>query len=458
MQARLPALALLGLRQVGKSSLFERRGLPYGRRAARGRKCLIAFGSTKRYHTFMNNRSFWIHRVESALQRRSLVWLAGVRRVGKTTLSRSLPHANIFDCELPRVREALEDAESFFRRHDAGALLVLDEVHRLSNPAEVLKIGTDHFPSLKIVATGSSTLAARRKFQDTLTGRKAEVWLAPVLPEELTSFFPALSSAEALSRRLLHGGLPPFLLSDRLHDDEFLEWMDSYWAKDIQELFVVEKRASFRKFIEMMLRQSGELFEATAFASVCEVSRQTIVNYLEILETTFVATVLRPYSGGSASELKSQPKVYDFDTGFVAWVKGWQDLPAEGRGILLEHVVLETLLSRWPRSSVHYWRNKARHEVDFVVKPGRGAEVHAIECKSVASKLDASGLRAFRRLHPHGRDVLVSFDALRVETRTIDGHEVIVTPVQELATVLEMTSPRSKFKSSLTEPPKRCLS
>jgi hypothetical protein len=63
--------------------------------------------------------------------------------------------------------------------------------------------------------------------------------------------------------------------------------MDSYWAKDIQELFRVERRASFLKFAELLLLQSGGMFEATSFAKPCEVSRTTISNYLAVLESTY---------------------------------------------------------------------------------------------------------------------------------------------------------------------------
>jgi hypothetical protein len=64
----------------------------------------------------------------------------------------------------------------------------------------MLKIGADTFPQLKIVATGSSTLAATSKFQDTLTGRKRLVHLTPVLWDELTAF------DTSLMKRLYHGG------------------------------------------------------------------------------------------------------------------------------------------------------------------------------------------------------------------------------------------------------------
>jgi hypothetical protein len=111
----------------------------------------------------------------------------GVRRVGKSVLCQSLPGCEYFDCELPRVRRLLEDPETFLRQH-GGKRVVLDEARRLPNPSELLKIAADHFPTARILATGSSTLGASARFRDTLTGRKAEVWLTPMTLADLVDF------------------------------------------------------------------------------------------------------------------------------------------------------------------------------------------------------------------------------------------------------------------------------
>ena len=121
----------------------------------------------------MVNRRFWIERLEQQWRRRSILWLRGVRRVGKTSLAQSLASVEYFDCELPRVRRAMEDPEAFLQGL-RGKRVVLDEVHRLPNPSELLKIAADHFPTVRILATGSSTLGASSRFRDPLTGRKTE--------------------------------------------------------------------------------------------------------------------------------------------------------------------------------------------------------------------------------------------------------------------------------------------
>src|SRR5258708_25357327 len=152
----------------------------------------------------MIQRHFWQKELERAWSERRIVWLAGVRRVGKTVLCQSLKDVEYFDCELPRIRRMMEDPEDFLRglgRHR----IVLDEIHRLPNPSELLKIAADHYPTVRVLATGSSTLGASRKFKDTLTGRKLQLWLTPMILQDLTDF-----KKDNLKHRLLYGGLPLF--------------------------------------------------------------------------------------------------------------------------------------------------------------------------------------------------------------------------------------------------------
>src|SRR3972149_6886881 len=150
----------------------------------------------------MVHRQFWLSKIREAWRGRSVVWLSGVRRVGKTVLCRTIPEVELFDCELPRVRKQLEDPEAFLDDH-SGKRIVLDEIHRLPDAAQILKIAADHYPQTKILATGSSTLGASTRFRDTLTGRKAEVWLTPMISDDLIDF-----KNQDLKHRLLHGGLP----------------------------------------------------------------------------------------------------------------------------------------------------------------------------------------------------------------------------------------------------------
>jgi len=362
-------------------------------------------------------REEWLQRIESAWQQRSVVWLKGVRRVGKTVLSRSVPDVEYFDCELPRTRRALEDPEGFLR-DVRGKRVVLDEIHRLPNPSEMLKIAADHFADTQILATGSSTLGASAKFRDTLTGRKQVVWLTPMTLSDLEAF-----EEVDIRHRLHRGGLPPFFLAGEFPESDYQEWLDSYWAKDVQELFRLERRASFQRLFEMLAAQSGGIFEATRFAAPCEISRQTVTNYLSVLEATMVAHVVRPYSTQGATELVSAPKVYAFDTGFVCYARGWLDLRQDDLGALWEHFVLNEIQAHHQTQQVNYWRDKNKHEIDFVLRR-RGRAPDAIECKWSANSFDARNLRAFRRRYSEGRNWVVAADVDRPFVRNVKGLDI----------------------------------
>ena len=334
----------------------------------------------------------------------------GVRRVGKSVLCQSLVDVEYLDCELPRTRRLLEDPESFLEERQ-GRAVALDEIHRLANPAEVLKIAADHFPKTQIIATGSSTLGASARFRDTLAGRKEEVWLTPMTVADLDAFGNA-----NLHHRMLGGGLPPFFLAKTIPERDFQEWLDAYWAKDILELFRLERRQSFQRLFELLLAQSGGIFEATALARSTEVSRTTVMNYLAVLDATFVVHLVRPFAAGGAAEIVSAPKVYGFDTGFVCCHRGWDQLRGAEVGLLWEHLVLNELHAYFGRSRVHYWRSKHGNEVDFVL-PFSARRPAVVECKWGSRDFDAAGVSAFRRRYPRGANLVVSADVKQAFTK-----------------------------------------
>jgi hypothetical protein len=347
-------------------------------------------------------RPFWQQRIEQAWSEAPIVWLCGVRRSGKTTLAECLgPERMLYvNCDLPSVEEMVRDPLVFYRGC-AKPVVVFDEIHQLRDPARVLKIGADEFPKLRILATGSSTLAASKKFRDTLTGRKRVVHLTPVLWEELPAF------GVTLPQRLFHGGLPPALLAESKKPAFYREWMDSFFARDIQRLFGFRDLNRFNALLEYLLRQSGGQFEVTRTATALGITRPTVESHVSALQITHAVTVVRPFHGGGQNEIVKQPKVYGFDTGFVSFARGWDPLRPDDCGTLWEHLVLEHLQARFPDTPIRYWRDKPGREVDFVLAPRRD-EVDAVECKWDPGAFDSSALKLFRGFYPKGRNFLVT--------------------------------------------------
>ncbi|MEK6652378.1 MAG: ATP-binding protein [Nitrospirota bacterium] len=351
----------------------------------------------------MVKRTFWIQKIHAAWKKRPVVWLSGVRRAGKTTLARMLHDAAYLNCDLPSVNRQMADPEPFYDSLKKGTVVIFDEIHRLNDPSRVLKIAADAYPNLKVLATGSSTLAATRKFRDSLTGRKQMIYLPPVLWSECMDEF----GIKELDRRLLHGGLPEPLMSGKKDTSFFSEWIDSFYARDIQELFGIRNRTGFMKLLHLLMRQSGGLLDYSHLAQLSDLSRHTVKAHVEAMSIAHAVYLLSPFQGGGRREITRRPKCYCFDTGFVTFVRGWDSIREDDRGLLWEHLALDTLRTITDDRSLHYWRDKSGREIDFVIEGSR-KRVDAVECKINPDDFKPSNLAVFRSLYPEGRNFVLS--------------------------------------------------
>lgn len=380
----------------------------------------------------MVKRKFWLDLIDSYFKKRNIIWLHGIRRVGKTYLCKTIDKINYFDCEIPSVRREVEDEN--FLEYNKKEIIALDEIHRLKAPHQILKLAADYYKDTKIIATGSSTIQAYKQFHDTLTGRKYDIWLTPAMSIDLIDF-----KVQNIKKRFINGGLPPFFISGKYHKKDYSEWIDSFWAKDIQELFHLEKRYSFMKFLELLMENSSGIFDATKYAKQCEVSRHTIASYRSILEMTSLISVIRPYSKNKTNEIVSAPKIYGFDTGFISFMKGWNNLRNEDFGYLWEHIVLNEFQSVKQDKNIFYWRDKAGHEIDFILLSENNNPT-TIECKWRMSKFDDRNLQIFRKKYPEGDNYLVTEDCNKLINLTFNKLKVKVIGLQDVSKIFNINN------------------
>ena len=219
------------------------------------------------------------------------------------------------------------------------------------------------------------------------------------------------------------------MLAPAYSSEFYSEWLDSYFARDVQELFRLEKRTAFLRVLELLMRQSGGLLDISKLAVESQISRPTITNWLEVYQITHVAHLIRPYSGGGRREIIAKPKVFGFDTGLICHARGWDQLRAEDCGVLWEHLVLDALVAA-AVPKIHFWRDKQHREIDFVVPHGRD-RVDAIECKWKPDAFDPRALATFRGSYPHGANFVVCPLTAAGYQREIDGLKVsFVSPTE----------------------------
>jgi predicted AAA+ superfamily ATPase len=161
------------------------------------------------------------------------------------------------------------------------------------------------------------------------------------------------------------------------------------------------------KLLHLLLRQSGSLMDYTHLARLSDLSRQTVRAHVEAMSIAHAVFLLPPFHGGGRREITQRPKCYSFDTGFVTFVKGWDSIREDDRGLLWEHLVLDTLRSLVDAHNLFYWRDKSGREVDFVVKGGR-QQSDTIECKINPDHFDPTHFMVFRSLYPEGKNYVLS--------------------------------------------------
>ena len=142
------------------------------------------------------------------------------------------------------------------------------------------------------------------------------------------------------------------------------------------------------------------------------------------------------------------PRLYAFDTGFISFARGWDPLRPEDLGVLWEHFVLEQLQAGRPGLPIHYWRDRAGREVDFVLPRNRD-EIDAVECKWNPDRFDPASLKMFRSYYPKGRNFVVSPGAEPAYQRAYGDLVVdVVTPGAFFAD--ERTGSRERTGTELT--------
>ena len=324
--------------------------------------------------------------VEAAAGRYPVLTVTGPRQSGKTTLARmtfpDLPYASL---ETPSEREfATEDPLGFLARFPAGA--VLDEIQRAPLLLSYMQGIVDEDPAPgRFVLTGSQNLALLEGVSQSLAGRTA---LLELLPLELTELRRFDRPAPDLDTVLWQGGYP------RIHDRDLpaAQWLADYTAtyleRDVRGLLAVGDLGTFHTFLKMCAGRVGQLLNLASLAADCGVSQPTARRWLSTLEASFIAFQLPPFHANLGKRLAKRPKLYFHDPGLAASLLGVEE-PGQLathplRGAMFEGWVASEIVKwhrhRGLRPAISFYRERDRHEIDFVLE--RGADLTLVEAKA----------------------------------------------------------------------------
>ncbi len=289
------------------------------------------------------------------------------------------------DLELPSDIQKLSEPELFLHQH-SGKLICLDEIQRMPEIFPVLRsvIDADRSNS-HFLMLGSASPELIKQSSETLAGRIAYLELTPLLHNEIT---PAVQDSALSEYWLRGGFPDSFLArndeSSRRWRDNFIR---TFLERDIPQLGFFIPALTLRRVWQICAHNSGQIFNASKLGANIGVSHTTMKKYIDLLTNTFMLRILPPFTPNIGKRLVKSPKIYLRDTGILhalLRIDSFDDLlghPALGAS--WETVVLENVITALPGWDAFFYRTAAGAEIDLVLT--RGKRKLAVECKASAA-------------------------------------------------------------------------
>lgn len=333
-----------------------------------------------------------------------IVAITGPRQSGKTTLARALfankPYVTL---ENPDEREfASNDPKRFLARFDQGA--VLDEVQRCPSLLSWLQGLVDERQIMgDFVLTGSAQFDLIAGIAQSLAGRVGRTELLPLSAQELKDVGQLPAS---LTHMLLKGGYPSLYDRDVLPQDWLSNYIATYVERDVRQLIAVRDLGQFQNFVKMCAARTGQLLNLASLGADCGISAVTAKQWLNVLETSYIVTLLRPHHRNFGKRLVKTPKLYFLDSGLAAWLLGIRDAQTlethAARGALFETWVVSELykqrLNAGLPTDLCFWRDSSGNEVDLIAQTPQGLMPIEIKSGSTYASDWAHGLTKWQQL------------------------------------------------------------
>ena len=339
------------------------------------------------------------------------------------------------DLEDPADREKLADAALYLSGHE-DRLVILDEIQRTPELFQSLRGLIDKGRRRNVVAgrfllLGSASIDLLKQSGESLAGRIAYVELEPLNVLEVDGG----EAREKLWIR--GGFPDSFLArSDEASAVWRQNFIRTYLERDIPQLGPRVPAETLRRFWTMLAHMQGGTLNAAQIARGLGVDGKTVARYLDLLVDLLLVRRLSPFRANVGKRLVKSPKVYVRDSGIVHTLLGLDDREAllghPVAGGSWEGFVLENLLGAAPeRVKAHFYRTAAGAEIDLVLEMPRGA-LWTVEIKrGLAPKLDKGFHHARETLDPERSFVVYSGD-----DRYPKGNGIEVIGLGELASLL----------------------
>ena len=329
-------------------------------------------------------------KIKDKFHKGKVIVLIGPRQVGKTTLINSLLNEISYlflDGDDAVVADTLANANTETLKSIIGnyKTIFIDEAQRIPNIGLKLKIIVDQIKDVQVIVSSSSALDINNATQEPLTGRKFEYHLFPISWNEFENNVGYIKAQQQLELRLLYG-MYPDVINNFGNEYEILKnLVSSYLYKDILGLAGIRKSEVLEKIVQALALQIGNEFSYNEIAQLVGVDKNTVNNYIDLLEKSFVIFRLNSFSKNIRNEIKANKKIYFYDNGVRNILIGnFNSLEfRQDKGALWENFLvserMKLLSYAQSLAKPYFWRTTQQQEIDYV-ETNAGA-VNAFEFK-----------------------------------------------------------------------------
>lgn len=333
--------------------------------------------------------------VKSHLFQKKAIVIYGARQVGKTTmvrkiLSDSALQVKYINCDEADQRRLFLEAETSSALKQIlgdSKLVVIDEAQRITNIGLKLKLIVDTFPNVQIVATGSSAFELSAEISEPMTGRVFEFWLYPFSISEMKNIWSNMEFNRQLEPLLIYGSYPDVVEASSLEDKKTAVNIitNNYLYKDILKFQNLKNSEIVRKLLEALALQVGNEVSYTELGKLLSIHRETVANYIRILEQAFIIFRLRPFSRNLRKELGKLQKIYFYDLGVRnSLINNHNSLTLRNdTGALWENFIVSEKKKQdnfiGDPKSYYFWRTWDQQEIDLV--EDKGGRLRGLEMK-----------------------------------------------------------------------------
>jgi predicted AAA+ superfamily ATPase len=337
------------------------------------------------------------------LNKKSLL-LLGPRQVGKTTLLKeSLPGATWIDLSDSAVFRELGANPEILRlkiSHDTR-VVVIDEAQRLPEIFNEVQLLLDNNKDLRIILTGSSARALKRKGVNLLPGRIWQKFLNPLI-------FKELGSARIIDR--VNRGSLPGVIDSKFYKEELIQYVNLYLQEEIRAEGLVRGIGNFSRFLKIAALSNSKVINFTKIGNDCQVKPNTVRSFFEILKDTLIGDLIEPLRSKSSRKTVAASKFYLFDMGVCNALLDRFNIqsPSDIFGEALEQIIYSEIKAYNDYNDLHgtinHWRTQTKLEVDFIFNKEIAIEV---KNSSFIKPKDLRALVALNEEHKMRRNIIV---------------------------------------------------